>query len=545
MESRHFYSADRALGASASPRNRLRLAALALALLGLLGACTDPGPVRSLSVSPYAAQALPGDVVTLTAVLTPAAEEAEFSWSAAHGSLSGAGATVQYSVPDLPGSYAVSVTVPGDPLLIAHASVQVLPAPPMISLGTAGAEPRTVTGGTLDLMVYGLGSYAGNLLWDLNGGSLTTAGATAVYTAPDEPGEYRVGVAIEGHPSTRTELIIEVPGGLLESFTLIVIPDTQTMAAWSASGTRMQRMGQWIVDAIEERNVAFVTQVGDIVDVPTASSQWTRARSGLDLLWGRVPFSISIGDHEYYEEEQKDGDTAAYRAYFGPARYAGYDWYRGSHPDGLSSYQVFEAGGREFLHLSLEWEPLGPVDDPSTPLGWANQVLATHPDLPTIITTHAYLWDMPGQEGHFPDSEREGWRWGGDTKVYGFTTSGVGIYEALVHPHPQVFMVVNGHYHENVDDETRRGEYHQVSTNAAGGEVYEMLANYQWIGDSSTVGGDDWIRIVTFTPGEDGDRIDIETFSPERFLNDEPAFKTGEWSEFGFDLDFAERFSLR
>lgn len=55
------------------------------------------------------------------------------------------------------------------------------------------------------------------------------------------------------------------------------------------------------------------------------------------------------------------------------------------------------------------------------------------------------------------------------------------------------------------------------------------------------------IRIITFEPGfgEESDRISVETFSPERFKNDEPAFKTGPWSEFGFDLDFAQRFALR
>lgn len=529
-----------------APRLYSRAVATALALIALLGACTDQTQVRSLVLSPASSQALVGAEVAFTAELTPADPAAEYVWQAAHGSIIGSGPSVQYAVPASPGLYTVSVTVDGNPPVTAHASVQVLAAPPEIALGTTGAEPRIVTGGSLELVVTGPGSSA-ELVWDVSSGSLDAEGATAVYTAPDAPGYYTVGVEIAGMPSTRTELTVEVPGGLLESFTLIVVPDTQTMARYAAGAARLVGLGEWIVDSIDDRNIAFVTQVGDVVWHANVSSQWTRARAGLDLLRGEVPFSVALGDHEYYEEEQKDGDTGAYVAFFGPARYASYDWYRGSHPDGLSHYQVFEAGGREFLHLSLEWEPLGPASDPSTPLGWAKSVLAAHPDLPTIITTHAYLWDTPGQLGHFPDSAREGWRWEGDTKVTGFTTSGEGIYQALVHPHPQVFMVVSGHYHKYTSDPDRRGEYHQVSVNASGGEVYEMLADYQWIGVSADIGGDDWLRIVTFEPGfgEESDRIEVETFSPERFGSGEPAFKTGEWSEFGFDIDFAQRFAQR
>src|SRR5690606_14246610 len=119
----------------------------------------------------------------------------------------------------------------------------------------------------------------------------------------------------------------------------------------------------------------------------TSSTQWTAALAGLDLLDGVVPYSVSLGDHEYEIEEDKTSSTAAYFGHFGPSRYADYEWYRGSHEDGLSHYQIFEAGGRRFLHLNIEWEPLGPADDESTPLGWARNVLEDHPQLPTLIST--------------------------------------------------------------------------------------------------------------------------------------------------------------
>lgn len=524
-------------------RHYLRAASIVAALLLLLGACTTP--TRTLTLSPASVQALAGDEIALTAELTPADPEATYTWSAAHGSFDGSGATVSYTVPDTIGTYSVSVTVSGEPPLVAHATVQVVPTPPTLTLATTGAAPRIATGTSLEL-VASSAPYSGELVWDLSGGELADDGMNAVYTAPDAPGTYTVGVAYVGFPQTRAEVAVEVPGGLTEGFTIIVIPDTQTMSRWSASAHRMLGIAQWIVNAREARNIAFVTQVGDVVWDASRPQEWNRIMPGFDLIDGVVPYSVTVGDHEYDAEAQKDGDVSEYLSRLGPQRFDSFTWYRGSHPNGLNHYQVFEAGGREFLHLNLEWEPLGPVDDVSTPLGWAKSLLEANPDLPTIISTHAYLWDMPGQEGHFPDSAREGYRVEGEPATH-FTTSGVGIFEALVEPHPQVMMVLNGHYHKSASESDRRGEYHQVSENAAGGDVFEMLANYQWIGNQAGVGGDDWIRIITFEPGfgEESDRISVETFSPERFKNDEPAFKTGPWSEFGFDLDFAQRFALR
>lgn len=118
--------------------------------------------------------------------------------------------------------------------------------------------------------------YSGELVWDLSGGELADDGMNAVYTAPDAPGTYTVGVAYVGFPQTRAEVAVEVPGGLTEGFTIIVIPDTQTMSRWSASAHRMLGIAQWIVNAREARNIAFVTQVGDVVWDASRPQEWNR-----------------------------------------------------------------------------------------------------------------------------------------------------------------------------------------------------------------------------------------------------------------------------
>ena len=164
--------------------------------------------------------------------------------------------------------------------------------------------------------------------------------------------------------------------------------------------------------------------------------------------------------------------------------------------------------------------------------------------MPTIITTHAYLRDGLKGAHHThrgvcraPQPDPVTTR-GNDEDA----ASGEKIFQTLVRPYPQVFMVLNGHYHDNgrfssnpdidncpsesedaPDSQEERyerrlrcdnGEYRQESINSAGSEVYEMLANYQ----SYENGGNGWLRVIKFLPGEGEnglDRIKVETYSPD------------------------------
>jgi hypothetical protein len=401
------------------------------------------------------------------------------------------------------------------------------------------AEPLVLAGLELRLTASVSPAFEGELVWASDGGDIVANGLEATFRAPGAAGSYRVSAAVPEHADSEGVVDVTVPGGLLGPFTLIAIPDTQKMVQYSGRAPMVEAMAQFIVDEHDTRGIAFVTHVGDVVEHPDIEVEWTRARKGLDLLDGVVPYSVAIGDHEYLPEEDKAGSTEAYLSHFGPQRYAGHDWYLGAHADGLSHAQTFSAGGRHFLHLAVEWEPFGTADDPTSPLGWAVAMLEAHPTLPTIITTHAYLWDMPGQEGRFPDWAREGFVWVDGRKTYS-GASGVTLFETLVEPFPQVFMVLGGHYHKA--ELPLKGKYHQVSVNRAGTQVYEMLANFQtW-----PAGGEGYLRIIEFVPGGgvDGlDRIQVETFSPVRASAGLDPYQVDDRARFSFDLDFGVRFA--
>ena len=351
------------------------------------------------------------------------------------------------------------------------------------------------------------------------------------------------------------------PGtGSVEPFTLIALPDTQAYVCCDGrlgEPETFRAQTQWIVDNLEDLNIAFVTHVGDVVDDASDEQEWRDGDAAMDLLDGQVPYSVAVGDHDYFPEEFHDGDTSLYREYFGASRYEGYPWYGGTGPGGLNHYQRFDGGGVTFLHIALEWEA------PPVALTWAEGVIEDNPGVPTIITTHAYLRDgIRGRTAQTEACVTPASRPCDDPGNDEDAASGEKIFQTLVKPYPQVFMVLNGHYHDNgrrfsnpdiggcdidapgyeTSTENYRkcnnGEYHQVSTNSAGSNVYEMLSNYQ----DYENGGNGWLRIIEFRPGEGAgglDRIEVETYSPT--LEES---QSGEASRFSFDLNFTERFGL-
>lgn len=344
-----------------------------------------------------------------------------------------------------------------------------------------------------------------------------------------------------------------------EAFTLVFLPDTQSYVCsvcrdndsdadrWRPEIFRAQT--QWVANNAASENIAFVANGGDIIEKADRLEEWQIADAAYDMIGGVVPYSVIPGDHDYYPEEYRDGDTTYYRQFFGAERYRNDSWYGGASPSGLSHYQRFTGGGQDFIHIGLEFEAPGPVSNPNSALGWAKAILEANPNTPTLISTHEYLKDKVNRRS-LPSEQEACYKPGSGIGTEPCrdkpgtldpnASSGEEIFQALIAPYPQVFMVLGGHYYRsdtgNTGPTSDNGEYHQVSTNNAGAEVFEMLANYQAYDN----GGDGWMRLIKFLPegGANGlDRIQVRTYSPTR-----DAFQPGSASNFSFDLDFAERF---
>jgi VCBS repeat-containing protein len=306
---------------------------------------------------------------------------------------------------------------------------------------------------------------------------------------------------VSGNVLSPTSFNITIDYSQANSFTLALLPDTQYYS--QSYPETFEAQTQWIVEHLRTDNIAFVSHVGDLVQNGGQSQlEWDRADVAMSTLDGQVPYGAVIGNHDY-DTVSSHASATKYVQYFGAGRYAGQSWYLGSSADQLNHAQTFTSQGTQFLHLTLEWEPR------DSSIAWAQSMIDANPSLPVILTTHAYL-------------NASGNRFTSTTTADG--NSGEAIYQQLVRPNPQVFLVLNGHF---------SGEAHRVSPNNLGQDVIEILADYQ----DEANGGDGWMQLLEFLPEEN--RIAVRTYSPTL-----DQFETDANSQFSFPLNFAERFDF-
>ncbi|MDD5111025.1 MAG: metallophosphoesterase [Candidatus Altiarchaeota archaeon] len=254
------------------------------------------------------------------------------------------------------------------------------------------------------------------------------------------------------------------------NFTIIVLPDTQKYMHGFIHLFANQT--EWIVSQIAARNIVFVIQEGDLVDDASSEFQWKVANSSMSILDGKIPYSVLPGNHD---------KSNTYNVYFNPSRFAGYPWYGGNYSGNNNNYQLFTAGGEDYIAISLEACP------PMDAIDWANRILQENNDRKAIVTTHGYT---------NLNAER-------NVHACGDTTY---IWDSLIAPNQNVFLVLNGHTH----GESRR------SDTINGRTVHQLLADYQEMAE----GGSGFLRILTFAPAEG--KIYVETYSPRygKFKND-------------------------
>ena len=324
-------------------------------------------------------------------------------------------------------------------------------------------------------------------------GAVVPPGTPLTVRASD-PDDTSVEVVFHGAPRGTVP-----PPGVGDPFTFAVLPDTQNYVITATNNPIMTAQAQWFVANRDPLDIAFVAGVGDVVDNYTSAAQWTRASGNLAIMdAGGVPNSVLPGNHDF---NLATGDFTMWNQYLPVSRYrdaswnspaASYGGYYGQHqfgPDAadrqnMDNYALFTAGGMDFLLVNLE---LNPPDDV---LAWAQRVLNAYPNRRAIIATHAYV----NVTGAFSLQVQR-------TDVPG--NSGAAIWQKLVQPNCNVFLVVNGHFTDLLD-----GEANRTDLNACGRPVHAALSDYQ----GRPNGGDGWLRYYTFTPA--ANEIRATTYSP-------------------------------
>jgi predicted phosphodiesterase len=251
--------------------------------------------------------------------------------------------------------------------------------------------------------------------------------------------------------------------GLTRPFTIAVIPDTQVYT--DRGMPEFEKQIEWVLAHAAEKNIVFVTHVGDVVDDGRVQAQWDNALDALGplLAQNRLPFSIVRGNHDDPEYLLKNVPLSLMRQK---------PWFVAASPSGLSQAQKFQVQGAWFLHIGLEHNPT------EEELAWANDLLREPAlqGMPVIVSIHRYL---DGQ-GKAPVGQR--------------------VWDSFVKDNPQIFMVLCGH---------AAIERAFVSYNTAGLPVYEILSDYQ---QYRPFGGNGLMRLITIDPAKD--TIQVKTFSP-------------------------------
>ncbi len=281
------------------------------------------------------------------------------------------------------------------------------------------------------------------------------------------------------------------------SFSLVVLSDTQ---GYQGNGTKktphsdeqisnpvFDSQVNWIVANQETQNIVLVIHSGDLVDVNNAL-QWQLARQNMDVIHGKIPYGMSVGNHDM---EEVSGNSALYQAAFPASRYAAFPWYGGSYANNTNSFQLVSAQGVDLLVLNLE------CNAPDAALAWADSVLVAHRDRLAIINTHMFLG--PREQPENPDDYFSGakgvMRW---SKCHGNQgNTAQEIWDKCLRKHANVRIIQSG-------DQSRSNALHQQLTGDSGNTVHALLCDY-----SQHPGGA--IRIYRFFP--DRGKVEALTYS--------------------------------
>ncbi|MFC1679938.1 Ig-like domain-containing protein, partial [Elusimicrobiota bacterium] len=286
-------------------------------------------------------------------------------------------------------------------------------------------------------------------------------------------------------------------------FSVVILPDTQLYSQTYPQIFSAQT--EWIARNTAERNIEFVLHEGDITNLNT-EEEWGRAQSSLEVLDGRVPYALAVGNHDMGRPACPGvGDTALFNRFFPVSRYQGLPTFGGVYEAEKldTSYHTFSAGGKEYLVLALEYMARDQV------LEWADTVISAHPGHEVMVVTHLYL-NEEGRPAAYGDHAVPDPSCGND---------GQAIWEKFLKRHENISYVFNGHF---LGD----GLGKLMSVGERGNNVYQILANYQM----ESAGGNGFLRIMEFAPDEK--TVYVRTYSPSRDV-----FKEDPENLFSIDLE--------
>ncbi|MCM4171094.1 serine/threonine protein phosphatase [Arenibacter sp. TNZ] len=324
-----------------------------------------------------------------------------------------------------------------------------------------------------------------------------------------------------------------------DSWSIILVPDTQTYVKFERNQGTLETMTAWISENIDALNIKMVLCTGDLVqhnellvtdkingNAPSRE-QWRAVSHAFERLDGKVPYILAAGNHDFGYNNMENRNSN-YNQYFPVHRNllnAKALRAAGKNIDGLPSvenatYEFISPQKRKFLFLNLEFAPRDTI------LQWANNEISKdiYKDHTVVLLTHSYL----NAENKHKEKEN-----------YPIIDANYGksIWEKLVAPSQNVQMAISGHI--GSPDNFRKHTAFKVDKNAGGKKVNQITFNAQAMGGGwNGNGGDGWLRIMEFLP--DGKTVITTTFSPYFAISpttQKMAYQKDDFNNFNIQLD--------
>ncbi|MCM4152444.1 serine/threonine protein phosphatase [Arenibacter sp. N53] len=324
-----------------------------------------------------------------------------------------------------------------------------------------------------------------------------------------------------------------------DSWSIILVPDTQTYVKFERNQGTLETMTAWISENIDTLNIKMVLCTGDLVEqnellVPDKKNgnmpsrdQWRAVSHAFERLDGKVPYILAAGNHDfgYKNVENRKSNYSQYFPVHRNLLNAKALRAAGKNIDGMPSaenatYEFISPQQRKFLFLNLEFAPRDTI------LQWASSEISKeiYKDHTVVMLTHSYL------DAENKHKEKEN---------YPLVDANYGraIWEKLVAPSKNVQLVFSGHI--GSPDNFREHTGFKIDRNADGKKVNQITFNAQAMGGGwQGNGGDGWLRIMEFLP--DGKTVITTTFSPYFAISpstQKMAYQKDDFNNFSIKLD--------
>ena len=293
------------------------------------------------------------------------------------------------------------------------------------------------------------------------------------------------------------------------SFSIVALPDTQQYSEQYPETFYAET--QWVLDNLQSQRIVFVTHLGDIVQKDWRPDQWAVAVRAMSKLDGKVPYGLSVGNHDM---NQPEGDAPLFSAMFPTSHFAKRPWYGGQIRNNVDSYQLFEAEGLKFLVLHLE------CNAPDTVLRWADGVLKANMDRRVIVTTHMFLGpaERPKTKQGYRNDPKGIMQW---KKCHGEAgNTPQQLWDKCFSKHKNIFLILSG-------DQSRTQSMQMALEGVHGNKVRACVTDYR----------DGYFRVYRFLPKKNLIRAITYSATSEQLCRGTDTVKEESKHQFTFAYD--------